>query len=97
MVHYTDADLALAGGNPANMKLGYVDESTGQWVVLPTSYDPVNKTVGTTTNHLSRWAIINVAAAAPSLGDSSGLLIWVILAGVVLLVSGLLLRRRIDP
>lgn len=92
-VHYTASDLALAGGNPANMKLAYYDEATGEWVILDTVVDPVNMTLTAVTTHLSKWAILYVAVGPP-LGGSSALLIWLALAGVVLLVSGLLLRRK---
>ena len=57
-VRYTDADLAAAGGDPNLLALSRYDETTGQWVVIPTILDAPTKTLTATTAQFSEWMVV---------------------------------------
>jgi hypothetical protein len=93
---YTDADLALAGGDPQRFVIAYYDDASASWQTIPTSVDTVNRNVSGVTNHLSWWGLMVKKSGGPPIlpetgGQKAGLgtLPWS--AGLVLLlaVSGL--------
>ena len=55
---YTEADLALAGGDPHNFVIASYDDALARWQTVPTSVDTVNRNVSGVTNHLSWWALM---------------------------------------
>jgi hypothetical protein len=55
---YTDADLALAGGDPHNFVIASYDDASASWQTIPTSVDMVNRNVSGVANHLSWWALM---------------------------------------
>lgn len=57
-VTYTSDDLTAAGGDASQLKLAYFDTAQNAWVILPTQVDSQAKTLTSTTNHLSVWAIM---------------------------------------
>ena len=66
-VQHSDADLAVAEGNPDLLRLAYYDASAGDWVVLDSTVD--DGTICATTDHLSDWAVVAqvVEIVAPGL------------------------------
>jgi PKD repeat protein len=69
-VRYSDEDVAAAGGVPENLVLAYYNEATGKWSLQGTTFNGTNKSLSTTTNHFSTWAIL---VKTPS----SGLALWI--------------------
>ncbi len=104
---YTDADLALAGGNPNNFVVAFWDDATASWQTIPTSVDTVNRNVSGVTNHLSWWALMvkkpgfQELAPLPVTGEQEkgpGTLPWTVGLLLVLTVAGLgALIRRLRP
>ena len=71
-VRYSEADVAVAGGDPNNLVLAYWDGAAGQWKALKTSVDTADMTLSTSTTHLSTWAVL-----AKTTSGSNGLPSWV--------------------
>jgi len=57
-VRYTDADLVAAGGDPNLLALSRYDETTGQWVIIPTTVDAQAKTLTAATDQFSEWMVV---------------------------------------
>jgi hypothetical protein len=70
IVHYTQDDLASAGGDAKKLALARWDQSPGTWTVLPTTVDGNANTLTTTTNRFSTWAVV-VNNAAVASGENS--------------------------
>jgi len=70
-VKYSEADLAVAGGDPNRLVLAYWDEAAGEWKALRTSVDTTNTTLSASTTHLGTWAVL--AKTTPA---SNGLPMW---------------------
>ena len=87
-VMFSADDLLAAGGDASQLKLSYFDAAQGAWVILPTQVDAGSKTLTTTTNHLSVWAVI-VSSSTTSGGPaatSSPVPMTVILASLIIAV-----------
>lgn len=70
---YTDADLALAGGDANNLAILRFDEAKAAWERLAVTVDTVTKVVTAETKHFSVFTLLIVPA--PTLtGPSEGLL-----------------------
>ncbi len=73
---YTEADLALAGGDPHNLVVAFYDDASARWQTVPTSVDTVNRNVSGVTNHLSWWALMvkepGIQATPPVLPETGG-------------------------
>ena len=69
---YTDADLALAGGDPQNFVIAYYDDASATWLTIPTSVDSVNRNVSGVTNHMSWWALMVKKPCLPTLMPVTG-------------------------
>ena len=61
-VHYSDADLAAAGGDASGLVLARYDQSDSIWTLLKTDVNKDTETLSATTNRFSTWAVM---AAAP--------------------------------
>lgn len=86
--------MAVADGDPRLLTLSRYDESTGEWVVLPTTVDTVAKTITAITNKASRWSVM--AREVPAEQPAGGLPVWVWIIGgaaVIMLVVVVLLVR----
>jgi hypothetical protein len=55
---YTDADLALAGGDPHHFVIAFYEDASASWQTIPTRVDTVNRNVSGLTNHMSWWALM---------------------------------------
>lgn len=90
-IHYTDAELAACGGDPERLVLSRLDETTAEWVILPTIVDKETRTLTAYADHFSQWAMLAKDAPPISLFVLAG-----IGTGGLLLVTGvcLVLRHR---
>jgi hypothetical protein len=105
---YTEADLALAGGDPNNLVIAFYDDASSNWQTIPSSVDTVNHNVSGLTNHLSWWALTAKKPCEPMTmpetggtkaggGDlrwSLGLGLLLILLGVAIMLYPLDARHR---
>jgi PKD repeat protein len=89
-VKYSDEDVAAAGGKPKNLVLAYYNNATGEWNVLETSLNTIDKTLTVTTTHLSTWAIL----AKTSPGRLASWL-WIVIGIVAALGVGVVVVKSI--
>ena len=91
-IKYSDEDVAAAGGDPQRLALAYYDEGTGKWKVLATTVDSTGKTLSTTTDHLSTWAVL-----VKTEWTLFGLPIWAwaVIGAVVVISAGIVIGRRL--
>ena len=54
---YTEQLLQRSGGDPDRLILTWFNEDTGQWEVLPTSVDPIARTLEASVDHFSLFGI----------------------------------------
>jgi hypothetical protein len=78
-VKYTAADLSLAGGDAAKLRLARWDEGISQWALLKTSLDKGTMTLSTTSNEMGTWAVVVGAATS----EINWTIIVIIIATVV--------------
>ncbi len=57
-VKYSDADLAVAGGDASKLVLARYDQSDRKWTLLKTSVNKDTMTLSATTNRFSTWAVM---------------------------------------
>jgi hypothetical protein len=57
-VMYSADDVAAAGGDASQLKLGYYDTAQSAWVILPTLVNTQDTTMTATTNHMGVWAVM---------------------------------------
>jgi hypothetical protein len=69
---YTEADVALAGGDPNNLVIGFYDDASGNWQTIPSMVDTVNHNVSGLTNHLSWWALMAKKPCEPTTMPETG-------------------------
>lgn len=69
-IPYRDGDLA--GLDPSRLAIAYFNPATGKWVSVPSTHDPVARTVTGRLSHLSLFAIVQLAPAA----DLSGVYVY---------------------
>jgi thermitase len=81
-VRYTDADLAAAGGDPNLLALSRYDETTGEWVIIPTTVDAQAKTLTAATAQFSNWMVV---AEFPTCSPSPAT--GILLGGLLLVVG----------
>jgi|GEM_PF-2885649 len=82
-VEYSDADLAVAEGDPNLLSLAYYDATAGEYVVLDSTVD--DGTICATTNHLSDWAVLaQVVEIAPAVVQWWHILL-IVLGGIALM------------
>lgn len=62
---YTEADLALAGGDPSRLALLRQDESAGQLFQVPTEVDPATRVLTAFLGHTSLFALAVLPAREP--------------------------------
>ncbi|MGE5483879.1 MAG: right-handed parallel beta-helix repeat-containing protein [Ignavibacteriales bacterium] len=65
------SDEELAGTSPEDLKVFYWDEAAGAWVAIPSTVDPVTKTVVGTTDHLTVFALM-AKPGMPAMPDIKG-------------------------
>lgn len=92
---YTEADLALAGGDPNNLVIAFYDDASGNWQTIPSMVDTVNHNVSGLTNHLSWWALMAKKPCEPmtmpetgGTKEGSGDPRWRLGLGLLLIVLG---------
>jgi len=61
--HYDDADISAAGLNENLLIIGRYD--SGTWTIMPTTRDPVNNMLSTTTTAFSDWVIGDDESSLP--------------------------------
>ncbi|MEX2705605.1 MAG: right-handed parallel beta-helix repeat-containing protein [Candidatus Freyrarchaeum guaymaensis] len=58
VIHYTDQEVAELGLSESSLSIWYWDESSGNWVKLPSTVDRHNNIVTAYTEHLTLFAIL---------------------------------------
>ncbi|MBI4497852.1 MAG: hypothetical protein HY689_08140 [Chloroflexi bacterium] len=58
VVSYQDADVRLAGGDPARLRVYRYDAATATWHALPTTVDTATRTLRATTTQTSLFALM---------------------------------------
>ena len=53
IIHYTDESVANVGVDENSLRIGYWNETSSQWTILPTTVDTDNNTVKAHTDHLT--------------------------------------------
>jgi hypothetical protein len=69
---YTDADLALADGDPHNFVVAFYEDASASWQTIPTSVDTINRNVSGVTNHMSWWALMVKKPCPPTFMPVTG-------------------------
>jgi len=82
-VEYSDADLAIAGGDLNLLSLTYYDATAGEYVVLDSTVD--DGTICATTNHLSDWAVVAEVVEVVPTGLQWWHILLVVLSGLALI------------
>jgi len=75
-VKYSDADLAVAGGDASKLVLARYDQSDSTWTPLKTNLNTDTTTLSATTNRFSTWAVMTVSSQGSQAGGghSGGIL-----------------------
>ena len=95
--HYTDEDVARAGGTPSNIHFATYSPNTYSWTLLPTIANEAQKTVWATVSHFSTFGVFVIfpndlpTTGAPVAYSTIALGILLLLLVIVL---GLLLLRK---
>jgi len=63
---FDPADLAAAGFGEENLKVAYLNPDTGNWTIVTTTIDTVNKIAYASPSHFSSWTLIATPAPPPS-------------------------------
>jgi hypothetical protein len=92
-VRYLPADLDIAEGEAARLKLARWSEAEGRWTVLKTRLDQEAVTIGTTTNQLSLWAVMVAPAASVNRALAGGLAVGGVFLGLLVYFLGVRRRR----
>lgn len=82
-VEYSDADLAVAGGDPDLLSLAYYDATNGEYVVLDSTVD--DGTICATTNHLSDWAVVAEVVEVVPAGLQWWYILLIVLGGLAII------------
>jgi hypothetical protein len=61
-VRYSDADLAVAGGDASKLVLARYDSSDNKWTLLNTNVNRDTTTLSATTNRFSTWAVVTTSS-----------------------------------
>jgi hypothetical protein len=70
-IHYDDADIP-PGVAEGDLKIGYYNESTGEWVVLEGTVNPLTNTITLTTGGFSYYTVAyETSTATITTGDSN--------------------------
>ena len=79
-MHYTDQQIAELGLNEGSLAIWYWNESSGNWVELPSTVDTVNNTVIAYSDHLTYFAILGflIPAGTPISPYLSFLLVYLL-------------------
>ncbi|WFN33796.1 hypothetical protein L1S32_08065 [Methanogenium sp. S4BF] len=99
IVRYSEDDLAVAGGKPSLLKLGFFNEAEHQWEVMPTKVNENEMTLTTSTNHFSMWAVL-ASSSDGNTGSTTGsqestpLSPILSLAALLVVAVGLKMRRE---
>jgi hypothetical protein len=92
-VRYLPADLNIAEGEAARLKLARWSEAEGRWTVLKTRLDQEAVTISATTNRLSIWAVMVAPAASVNRALAGGLASGGVLLGLLVYFLGVRRRR----
>ncbi len=78
-VKYSDADLAVAGGDASNLVLARYDQSDRKWTQLQTNLNRDTTTLSATTNRFSTWAVMtSTSQRSPTEGQQGGILEYIL-------------------
>ncbi|MDD1690619.1 MAG: hypothetical protein LUQ66_08155 [Methanoregula sp.] len=78
-VKYSDADLAVAGGDASNLVLARYDQSDSRWTQLTTTVNKDTTTLSATTNRFSTWAVMTASSQfSPTAGQQGGIMEYIL-------------------
>ncbi|MBN2099405.1 MAG: PKD domain-containing protein [Dehalococcoidia bacterium] len=92
-IRYSDEDVAIAGGDPNDLLLAYIDRNTNQWTHVDPSVNADDQTLSATASQLGIWAILSENPAA-----GTAKWVWVVVgiaAGLAAIVLAVLFGRRL--
>lgn len=79
-VKYSDADLAVAGGDASKLVLARYDQSDSKWTQLETNVNKDTTTLSATTNRFSTWAVMTASSQGSQTGGQQGGIVEYILS-----------------
>ncbi len=65
IIHYTDQQIAELGLDESSLAMWYWNESSGNWVLLPSTVDTGNNIVFAHTDHLTYFAVMGTPLGPP--------------------------------
>jgi hypothetical protein len=78
-VQYSDDDLAVAGGDAANLVLARYDQSDSRWTQLTTTVNKDTSTLSATTNRFSTWAVMTTSSQrSPAQAQQGGIIEYIL-------------------
>jgi hypothetical protein len=91
---YNADDLAIASGDASKLSLARYDKTVNAWTLMPTTVNQTARTLTTTTNRMSIWAVMVSEGAIPVGTKTPGFTVGIAMGALALLVIVNHWRRR---